>query len=241
MHSEALNYEVDGLTMRGELFIDPAIDGPRPGILVFPEAFGLGKHALSRAERLAGLGYAALACDLYGDRLVLDDMNTLMERMGAIRAQPKGTFNRANAGLDALLTRPEVDPKRIAAIGYCFGGTMAFELARGGADIVAAVGFHSGLAPVEPEAVVNIGAKILACIGADDPSIDQAQRNAFEQEMTAAGADWQLHVYGGVVHSFTNQDADARGMPDFARYDGGADKQSWTAMLTLFDAVLADA
>jgi dienelactone hydrolase len=238
MHSETLNYQSDGLNMRGELFFDPAISSPRPGVLVFPEAFGFGGHVLSRAERLAEKGYAALACDLYGERLAIDGLPAVMEKMGALRAQPRGVFGRAKAALDALQARPEVDSARIAAIGYCFGGTMAFELARGGADIVAAVGFHSGLGPVEPDVAINIKSKILACIGADDPGVDLAQRNAFEQEMRGSGADWQLHVYGGVVHSFTNPEADTRGMPDFARYDASADRRSSAAMMELFAEVM---
>jgi dienelactone hydrolase len=237
MHSETLVYEADGLSMKGQLFLDPAISGPRPAVLVFPEAFGLSEHALGRAERLAGLGYAALACDLHGERLILDDMGAVMAQLGVLKAEPARALARAKGGFDALLARPEVDHARVAAIGYCFGGTLALELARGGAAIVAAVGLHSGLAPVDPDRTADIKGKILACIGADDPSVDQAQRNAFEAEMRAAGADWQLHVYGGVVHSFTNPEADSRGMPDFTRYDAGADARSWAAMVTLFDEV----
>lgn len=237
MRTEILTYEADGLNMHGVLYIEAASSGPRPGILVFPEAFGLGEHAKSRAERLAGLGYAALACDLHGEAKMIHDMPEVMGILGALRQAPEKIRARAAGGLNALLARPEVDATRIAAIGYCFGGTMAFELARSGADIVGAVGFHAGLATAAPEDAQNIKGKILACIGADDPGVDASQREAFEQEMRAAKVDWQLHVYGGVVHSFTNPAADAMGRPEFSRYDAKADARSWASLLAFLGEV----
>ena len=237
MHSQELAYEADGLAMRGELYLDETGQGPRPGVIVFPEAFGLGEHAMTRARRLTEQGYVALACDLHGDRAMIDDMEAVKARAMALRADPDAVLRRARGGLRALLARPEVDPSRVAAIGYCFGGTMALELARAGDPVVSVVGFHSGLAAIAP-AVGKIGAKVLVCVGADDPSIDAAQRSEFEAEMTGAGADWQMHVYGGVVHSFTNRAADARGAPGFSRYDAAADARSWNAMLGLFDELM---
>jgi dienelactone hydrolase len=234
MLKETLTYQADGLTMVSHLYVGEG-SGARPGVLVFPEAFGLGEHAKSRAERLAGLGYVALACDLHGDGAVIGDLAQVMPLIEALRADTSRIRARAGGGLAALTARPEVDSKRIASIGYCFGGTMSLELARGGADIAAVVGFHSGLATVSPADAIK--AKILVCIGADDPGIPPEQRADFEQEMRAAGADWQMHLYGGVVHSFTNPDAAKMGMPDFARYDAAADARSWNSMLGLFDEV----
>ena len=239
MNAEPVNYQVDGCAMRSQLFIHGSGAGPRPGLLVFPEAFGLGAHALQRAERLAALGYAVLACDIHGDAAVHDDFETVIALIGGLRSDPKRIAARAAAGLEALAGRPEVDPTCIAAIGYCFGGTMALELARAGGAVAAVVGFHSGLAPAGPNAAPGFSAKVLVCLGSDDPSIDRAQRTAFEDEMRAAGADWQINLYGGVVHSFTNPDADARGNTDFARYDAKADAGSWAAMLQFLDASFA--
>jgi dienelactone hydrolase len=236
MLKETLSYEADGLTMVSQLYVGEG-SGPRPGVLVFPEAFGLGDHAKSRAERLAGLGYAALACDLHGDSRVFDDLTQVMPLIESLRADPSRTRARAGGGFDALRARPEVDASRIASIGFCFGGTMSLELARGGADIAAVVGFHSGLATVAPDDAKNIKAKILVCIGADDPGIPAEQRADFEQEMRKGGADWQMHLYGGVVHSFTNPEAARLGRPEFARYDAKADARSWAAMMALFDEV----
>ena len=126
-------------------------------------------------------------------------------------------------------------PEGIAAIGYCFGGAMSFELARDGADILAAIGFHTALATKSPAPASGINAKILACIGDEDPVAPPEQRAAFAREMSNARADWQLHLYGGVAHSFTVQDAAKLGRPDFARYDAHADSRSWAAMIGLFD------
>ena len=236
MHSEQVNYEADGLAMQGQLFVGEG-HAARPGILVFPEAFGLGEHAKSRAERLAGMGYVALACDLHGGATVYDDLNSVMGLIGPLRDDPMRTRARAGGALDALLARPEVDPARIAAIGYCFGGTMALELARSGADVAGVVGFHSGLATVRPEDASAITGKVLVCIGADDPGIGTDQRRAFEEEMRGGKVDWQMHLYGGVVHSFTNPAAEQLGRPDFARYDAKADARSWASMHAFFDEV----
>lgn len=241
MHTEILNYEADGLQMQSHLYIEEGGERRRPGVLVFPEAFGLGEHAKSRAERLAALGYVALACDLHGKAAMHDDLETVIGIIGPLREQPERTRARAAGGLEALLARPEVDGSRIAAIGYCFGGTMALELARAGREIVGAVGFHSGLATAAPAATGIVKGKVLVCLGADDPSIDVEQRAAFEREMRDAGIDWQMHVYGGVVHSFTNPDAGRLGRPEFARYDAGADARSWAAMRGLFDEVFGAA
>jgi len=230
MPGEILSYTVDGLSMRGELHA-PATGGKRPAVLVFPEIFGLGDHARGRAERIAAeLGYAALACDLHGEGRVIADLEEARALMAPLREDPRRIRARAEAALDALRSRLEVDGERIAAIGYCFGGTIALELARGGANIAGVVGFHSGLATAAPEGARNIKGKVLVCIGADDPGIPPEQRAAFEEEMRNAGIDWQLHLYGGVVHSFTNPAADAMGRPEFARYNADADHRSWTSM-----------
>ena len=237
MRVEMLTYEADSLSMQSHLYYEAGGAGKRPGVLVFPEAFGLGEHANSRAERLAGLGYIALACDLHGGGQVIDDREKMMALLGLIRDDPARIRARAQGALEALLARPEVDPAHVAAIGYCFGGTMALELARGGADIAGAVGFHSGLATVAPQDAHQIKGKILVCIGADDPGIDAEQRRRFEEEMRTGKVDWQMSLYGGVVHSFTNPAADRQGRPEFARYDAKADARSWAEMRAFFTEI----
>jgi dienelactone hydrolase len=238
MQHETLTYEADGLTMRSQLFYEPS-DEPGPGVLVFPEAFGLGEHAISRAERLASEGYVALACDLHGNGMVNEDLGQAIALLKPMYDDPSRTRARARAGLRALTARPDVDPALIGAIGFCFGGTMALELARSGADVAAIVGFHSGLSTNAPKSDANaIRGRVLVCIGADDSMIDAAQRATFEEEMREAGVDWQMHLYGGAVHSFTNPKADSRGMTDKIRYSPEADARSWASMHQLFAETL---
>lgn len=239
MRSEILTYEADALRMVSHFHCDDRLAGRKPGILVFPEAFGLGAHVKSRALRLAELGYAALACDLHGDGRVFKEMDDMVSALTPLLADPSHTRARAKAALDALRARPEVDPTRIAAIGYCFGGTMSLELARSGADISGVVGFHNGLTTNAPGGAHNVRCPVLVCIGADDPSVTAEHRATFEQEMRDAGVDWQIHLYGGVVHSFTNTAAATLGRPEFARYDAKADARSWAAMQAFFDEIFA--
>lgn len=239
MHDETVSYQADGLSMKGRLFFEPQAS-PRAGVLVFPEAFGLSEHAISRAQRLASLGYVALACDLHGDARLIDDLDEAIGLLTPLFSDPARTRARAGAALEALAARPEADPARVAAIGFCFGGTMALELARSGAEIKAVVGFHSGLATHAPKTDAKaIKGRVLVCIGADDPMIPADQRAIFEDEMREAGVDWQMHLYGNTVHSFTNQGAAKRAMPDALRYSAEADERSWASMQELFSETLA--
>lgn len=239
MTSKPISYQADGLAMTGDFYVDGSRPGRRPGVLVFPEAFGISAHARERAERLAKLGYAALACDLHGEAKLIEDMNVAMPIIRALRQEPAKIRARAQGALDALIAEPSVDAGKVAAIGFCFGGGMALELARSGVDLRGVVGFHSGLSTPVPEDARNIRGKVLVCIGADDPSVPPDQRAAFEAEMRAGKVDWRMHLYGGVVHSFTDPGADARGMPDRLRYDAGADARSWAEMRAFFDEIFA--
>jgi len=231
-----ITYETDGRTMIGMLAL-PDGDGKRPGILVCHEGPGLDDHARGRAERLADeLGYVAFALDYHGDGKPLEDREQMMARIGEFRADVLRARAVGMAGLDVLCAEPRTDTAKLAAIGYCFGGTLSFELARGGADLKAAVGFHAGLGTARPEDASNITGKVLALIGADDPIVPNEQRRAFEEEMTAARVDWQLVVYGGAVHSFTNPRAATVDLPGIA-YHESTDRRSWQAMLDLFAEV----
>jgi len=158
----------------------------------------------------------------------------VMPALGALMGDPDQTRRLARAGLEILLAQAEVDPAKVAAIGYCFGGTMALELARGGADLAVVVGFHSGLSTQRPAQAGAVKAGILVCIGADDPLVPVEQRAAFEQEMRGAAVDWRMDIYGGAVHSFTNPNADLASIPGVA-YNQLADDRSWRAMLDFFD------
>jgi dienelactone hydrolase len=231
-----ISYEADGRTMVGTLAL-PDGAGTRPGVLVSHEGPGLDDHARARATRLADeLGYVAFALDYHGGGQPLGDRDQMMARIGEFHQDPLRVRAIGAAGLDVLRNQERTDPGRLAAIGYCFGGTLSFELARGGADLKAVVGFHAGLGTVRPQDAADIRAKVLALIGADDPIVDNTQRRQFEEEMRAGGVDWELVVYGGAVHSFTNPRASQVDLPGIA-YDERTDRRSWQAMLDLFAEV----
>jgi dienelactone hydrolase len=232
---EDIEYETEGLQLIGQLAVDDQQEGQRPAVLVCHEGPGLDDHAKQRALRLAGLGYVAFALDYHGGGKPVP-MDQIMTRLGPLMSDPIKTRAIGQAGLEVLLRQPETDGSRVAAIGYCFGGTMALELARGGADLKAVVGFHSGLATARPQDASNIKAKILVCIGAEDPIIPPEQRLAFEEEMRAGSVDWRMNLYGGAAHSFTNERASALGMPG-VEFHQPTDLRSWRAMLDLFDEV----
>jgi dienelactone hydrolase len=239
MATETLKYEADGLGMVGRLALPDGAEGPRPAVLVFPHAFGPGDHSLGKAERLAKeLGYVALECDLYGDAQSAT-MEQLGERLKPMRESSETVRARTVGALKALMARPEVDGAKIAAMGFCFGGTMAYELALTGAEIKAAIGFHSGLTVTSPGDARAISGKVLTMVGADDPSVPAEAREGFMKMLGEAGVDYTMTVYGGVVHSFTDPGADKLGRPEFARYDAKADKRSWAQMAELLREVFA--
>jgi len=236
MRTQDIEYTADGMQMIGYLAVDDTQPGRRPAVLVCHEGPGLDDHARARAERLAALGYTAFALDYHGGGKPLP-RDEVMARLGPMMGDPLKTRAVARAGLDILLAEETADPNRVAAIGYCFGGTMALELARAGTDLRAVVGFHSGLATTRPEDAKQIKASVLVCIGADDPIIPPEQRIAFEEEMRGGEVDWRMNLYGGAGHSFTNQMASRTGMPGIA-YHAPTDARSWRAMLDFFEEKL---
>jgi dienelactone hydrolase len=228
-----ISYELEGITYIGYLALPEGSD-TAPGVLVCHEGPGISENTFTKADRLAALGFVAFALDYHGGgkMVPLEDM---MTKLMALITSPDETVKRAKAGLNVLLSQPRVDTSRIAAIGYCFGGTMCLELVRAGTDLAAIVGFHSGLSTSTKVAPGAITAKALVCIGADDPMIPPDQRIAFEKEMTDAKADWRMNVYGGAQHSFTNPGAD--GSRPGILYDKNADERSWQAMRDIFAEV----
>ncbi len=236
MKAETIEYKDGSVNLKGFVAYDDKVSTKRPGILVMPEAFGLGPHAKERAERLARLGYVALAGDPYGDGIIAKDLQEAMKYAGPLREDTAKFRARGRAALDKLASLPQVDSGKLAAIGYCMGGTFALELARDGAPLRGIVTFHGGLetkAPAQPGKV-----KVLVCTGADDPFVPVAQVNALQEELTKAGVDWQVISYGGTVHSFTNPDADSVGMAGL-KYNKSADERSWQAMVAFFGEIFA--
>jgi dienelactone hydrolase len=224
----------DGVALTGYR-ADGSTGRRAPGILLAHEGGGLGRHTKERALRLARLGYVAFALDYYGEED--PPLDRAMALGKALRADRPAFRARLQAGLNVLTAQPNVDPARLAGIGYCMGGAAIIELARMGAPFAAIVGFHSGFLPGTSEENRAIEGKLLLCHGMDDPIVTSVQRDAFLAEASAAEVDWQLHLYGGVGHSFTNPDIDALGLPGFA-YDEKADRRSWAAMLALFEEAL---
>lgn len=230
-------YKAGELDMLGMLYRNA--EQPASGaILAFPEAPGPGLNVHGRAERLAQLGYDVMVADLHGGGQPLTDFAEIMVRLDKLRGDAKTARLRARAAYDAVLTATGVQAQRLAAIGFCFGGTMALELARDGAALGAVVGFHSGLAPLAEPTATKLSCPVLVCIGADDPSIPPPVRAAFEAEMTGSKSDWTMALYGNTIHSFTDVNADKMGRPEFARYSPEADAASWDAMLSLFKRVI---
>ena len=232
MRTTDIEYFVSGTRYLGTLAVDETRQGKRPGVLVAHEGLGLTDLAKSFARRLAADGYVAFAMDYHGDGQTLG-MEIAMQRITAHLADPSAIRAIAAAALKVLTDQPETDATRLAAIGYCFGGTTVLELARSGADVKATVGFHSGLHTARPQDAANIRGKILVQIGADDPIIPPDQRFAFEKEMTDAKVDWRMLLYGGAGHSFTNPDVASFGREGFA-YHKPTDERSWRAMMDLF-------
>jgi dienelactone hydrolase len=238
MRAEALEYYHHDLTLRGQVVCAEGRPGKRPGVLVVHEAWGLDEHAIEKAGKVAELGYVALAVDMF-DEAPPAGNDAVFARTRGLRENPMELRARIRAAYDTLASRPEVDPQRMASIGYCFGGTTSLELARSGAPVAGVVSFHGTLStasPVEPD---SIRAKILVCTGADDPFIPLDQVQAFLQEMKQANADAQVILYSGAAHSFTNPGAGERGIPGLA-YNRLADERSWRSMVSFLAEAFGD-
>jgi len=226
---ETVEYRHGDAVLEGYLAYDDAFQGKRPGVLIVHEWWGHSDYVRKRAERLARLGFVAFALDMYGKDKATREVKEAARLSGVFKEDRKFGRARAGSGLDVLMKHPLVDGKRVAAIGYCFGGTVVLEMARGGADLAGVASFHGGLDTPNPAEAGKVKAKVLVLHGGDDPFVPQAQLVAFEEEMRKAGADWQVHVYGGAVHSFTNTEADGFGLKG-AAYNERADRRSWEEM-----------
>ena len=234
MKTQQIEYRVDGKPFVGYL-ADGSNGRKTAGVLVAHEGGGMTEHPKERARMLAELGYVAFAMDTFGEPITsreqaMSVITQLSNDLATLR-------RRARTALDLLRAQVNVDPKRSAAIGFCFGGTTVLELARSGADVGCVVGFHSGLATIAPQDAKNIRCKVMVCLGLDDPIIPREQRDAFIDEMRAGKVDFQMLLYANAGHSFTNREVDAMGIPGFA-YDARTDQRSWRAMRQFFDEVL---
>jgi dienelactone hydrolase len=234
--TRTVEYRQGDTVMRGFLAYDDSLKGKRPGVLVVHEWWGLNDFARERALKLAGLGYVALAADMYGGGVITSNPEEAGKLSGALRGDPTRLRARAQAALKVLAADPRVDPKRLAAIGFCFGGTTVLELAYSGADLAGVVSFHGGLPRPQPGDLQGLKAKILVLHGAEDPHVSAADIAAFEQAMRQAGADWQMVFFGGAVHGFTNPAAGDNQASGVA-YNARAARRSWRYMQDFFQEI----
>jgi dienelactone hydrolase len=234
VHGKSVIYEQGDTELEGYLAFAPGPgSGKRPAVLIFHDWSGVGPYVKMRADQLAEAGYVAFAADIYGRGVRPETMEARARQASIYRADRALMRARARAGLDVLRGMDIVDRGRIAAIGYCFGGGVALELARSGAPLGGVVTFHGNLDTPDPSDARNIQGKVLVLAGAADPHVPPSQVAAFEEEMRAAGVNWQLNLYGGAVHSFTNPaagDDPSRG----SAYNAQADRRSWQAMQQFF-------
>jgi dienelactone hydrolase len=232
VRTQSIPYKDGDVTLTGVLAWDDAVSGKRPGVLVVHEWWGLNDYAKSRAEDLAKAGYVAFALDMYGDNKVTKHGNEAGEWMKQITANVEGWQRRAQLGLDVLKAQPQVDAGKVAAIGYCFGGATVMQMAYAGADLDAVASFHGSLPPA-PESVSAIKPRVLIAHGRDDKFIPAERITAFQQALDRVKADWEMTIYSGTRHGFTNPGAGEYGMDNLA-YNERADKHSWAAMMKLF-------
>jgi len=230
--SEEIEYVLDDKTFLGYLAYDDALAAKRPGILVIHEWKGLGDYAKKRANELAGLGYAAFAADMYGKGVRAESHEQASAMSKPFLDDRELMRKHAQAALDVLRHHAAVDSGKLAAIGYCFGGTTVLEMARAGMEIKGAVSFHGGLATSSPAEKGNVKAQVMVFHGAKDGFVADKDMDAFKSEMTEAEADWQFVTFSGAVHSFTVKEA-GDDPSDGIAYNEKADQRSW-AMLKIF-------
>lgn len=231
---ETVTYATDSTTMKGYIAYDENATEKRPGILVIHEWWGLNDYVRERADMLAELGYVALAVDMYGDGKQAEHPDDAGKFAGMVMQNMPEATARFNAALELLKSNPNVDIESIAAVGYCFGGSVALSMANAGSDLDAVAVFHSGVAlPVMPSE--KLKAKILVCNGADDPFASPESIATYKKQMDSINANYKYVAYPGAVHAFTSKEATALGekfnLP--LAYNKEADEKSWEELKTL--------
>lgn len=241
LHTETVRLSADGAELDCYLARQPQSGARRPAVIVVHEWWGLNDYIRRRANMLAELGYTALAVDMYGSGEVADNPDDAGRLMNGVLADISHAESRFGAALEYLQNDSAVDPRRIAAIGYCFGGGVVLHAARKGMPLAGVVSFHGSLGSFHTPASGSVRARILVCHGADDALVPQDSVAALKDEMQAAGADLRFIAYPGALHGFTNPDADVNGekygLP--LAYSADTDRRSWQEMQDFFKEIFA--
>jgi dienelactone hydrolase len=230
IEKETVEYGSGKTIMEGYYARDNAIKGAVPGILIVHDWMGLGEFQKEKAEKLASLGYAAFAVDIYGKGIRPKNMEEAAKLATYYKSRRDLIRERIRAAYDTIKTMKGVNPDKIVVMGYCFGGTVALELARSGAPLAGTVSFHGGLSTPSPADAKNIKGRVLVMHGADDPNVPADEVKAFKEEMKNAHVEMKFIAYKGAVHAFTNPAAgndNSKG----AAYNAKADKKSWAELI----------
>jgi dienelactone hydrolase len=238
---EPVTYQNGSATMRGFVVYDDAVQGKRPGIVMVHEWWGITRHIRDEAQKFAQQGYTAFIADMYGDTRTADNPKDAGALSGLVMKDPKVMEGRFNTARNQLAGHPSVDPTRIGAVGYCFGGAVVLNMARAGADLAAVAGFHASLGLNTPApGPGTVKAKILVLNGAEDPFVKREQYEALKKDFDAAKAEYRIIEYPGAVHAFTNPEATEIGhkfnLP--LRYDAQVDHEAKAEAMKFFNAHL---
>jgi len=237
LQTRLIDYHHDNLALEGYLAWDDGFPGPRPAVAVAHAWSGRSPFECAKADQLARLGYVGFALDMYGKGRLGTSVTENQALMSPLTSNRPLLQARMNLAIEILRQQPQVDPARVAAMGFCFGGLCALDLARSGSDALGVVSFHGLLTPPGNTGGNRITAKVLCLHGYDDPMAPPEAIDEFAGEMTSAGADWQLHAYGNTMHSFTNPTANDPGFGTV--YSAAADRRSWQAMANFFSEIFA--
>jgi dienelactone hydrolase len=235
--SDVINYEQGGTSLQGYVSYNPSAKGKHPGVVILPDWYGVSDYMKMHAEKLAALGYVVVTADVYGKDVRPKNAQEAGAASGMYMKDRPLYRARAKAALDLLIARNDVDQSRLGVIGYCFGGGGAIELAISGAPLKAVVTFHGSVGNPALEDAKNIRGSVLVLHGADDPFVKPEVVNTFMNTMREAGVDYQIHYYGGAVHSFTDKRAGTDNSKGGA-YNEKADVRSWQAMKDFFKETL---
>jgi dienelactone hydrolase len=235
---EPVEYKEGNTVLEGYFAYDASAKDKRPGVVIVHDWMGVGDNVKMRAEQLVKLGYVAFVADIYGKGVRPANAQEASAASGKYRSDRALLRARVRAALDEFTKHEQVDAKRVAAMGYCFGGGTVLELARSGADVKGVVSFHGFLDSPTPDDAKNIKGKILVLHGGDDPYVPSKDVMGLQEEMRKAGVDWQFVAYGGAVHAFTIKGA-GNDPSKGAAYNENADKRSFKAMQDFFEEIFA--